>query len=137
MSRVAGALTSLMLTACGLAHDASSIAPPECGFGDAEVEWSGTASLNQLGLRADAQFPHGRVGDVFVLVPPTGAPARLFCIVLIDGDPNGGDWTVSGQTPDGWMPPAGSTSARSVDRAAGRPAPPFAVERDGSASLSA
>ena len=94
-----------ILAGCGFASDAPRTAPEECGFGDSEVEWSGTGTLEQLGLHADSEFPHREVGDAFIVRQADGAASQLFCFTLEHGDPQGEPLTVRAPVPVGWTPP--------------------------------
>ena len=107
MGRAAGAVAAVvLLTGCGFAFDTAGRAPRECGFGDLAVEWSGTGTLEQLGLHADADFPHRAVGDAFVMHARDETVNRVFCFTLAQGNPQE-RWTVSAPVPEGWTPPGG------------------------------
>ena len=95
---------ALVLTGCANVLRAPRVAPRECHFGDAEVLWSGHASLEQLGLESDVG-PTDRPVDIFITAEPHQGTERRFCAVLPDGDPVVGRFTFEGDLPDDWEPP--------------------------------
>ena len=97
-------LIALLLAGCGTVFPPRQVAPQECHFGDAEVLWSGHASLNQLGLESDVGATEQPV-DIFITAEPNQGTQRRFCAVLPEGDQVVGRYTFEGDVPDDWEPP--------------------------------
>jgi hypothetical protein len=107
VNRVAGLLTLLAITGCGLV--AQSGPPSDCGLEGEQIAWEGNASLAGVGLEPEAgfpddetDFPDDRRGEVYVTEPgPNGL--RTYCIVLDRGANE--QATHSGEVPEGWNLP--------------------------------
>ena len=100
VNRVAGLLTLLAVTGCGLLPESGP--PSDCGLEEAQIAWAGNASLSAVGLHSPTGFPSDRRGEVYVTEPgPNGL--RIYCIVLDRGTNE--QATHSGEVPEGWNLP--------------------------------
>ena len=98
--RLSGAVLLAVLVGCDTVSTGLGRAPQECGWGNTELVWTGTGSLDGLGLQADHEFPHHEGGTVYIVPETEGAAQLLFCFAHADEN----RW-IRGPVPDGWTRP--------------------------------